>query len=157
MKNLLYISLTLVIAMILTILPFPAWIVWCQPIWILMILLFWMITLPNRVGIGVAFTCGLFFDLLSGMTLGHHALIFTFIAYFIIRFQVPIYSLPGWQQIILVFFATTFYLILQYWMIVMSGSLPETTRYWFSLMSTTLLWPWIRILLKDYKSRLMLD
>ena len=156
-KNLLYVSITLIIAMMLTILPLPVWAVWYQPAWILITLLFWMIALPNQVGIGAAFIYGLLFDLLSGMILGQHALIFTLIAYFIIRFQVPICSLPVWQQMILVFIVTTFYLVLQYWIMAMFDLLPEMNKYWLPLMSTTLLWPWIRVLLKDYQNCFMLD
>lgn len=159
MKNSLYISFTLVIAMMLTILPFPVWAIWYQPVWILITLLFWMITLPHRVGIGTAFICGLLFDLLSGTTLGQHALIFTLIAYFIVRFQVLIHNLPGWQQIMLVSVITTFYLIIQYCVIAAFDLLPTTKyfQYWFPIISTTFLWPWIRVLLKDYQSRFTLD
>ncbi|MBW5802791.1 rod shape-determining protein MreD [Coxiella endosymbiont of Ornithodoros amblus] len=155
-KDLLGTGLTLITAMMLTILPLPAWAVWYQPAWILIVLLFWMIALPYRVGIGAAFIWGLLFDLLSGTILGQHALIFTIIAYFIIRFQAIIHSLPNWQQMILVFIATAVYLALQYWIMAMAGASPATAKYWLSLMSTTLLWPWVRVLLKDYQSRFRL-
>ncbi|ABS77533.1 rod shape-determining protein MreD [Coxiella burnetii] len=155
-KDVLAIGLTLIMAMMLTILPLPAWAVWYQPAWIFMVLLFWMIALPYRVGIGAAFIWGLLFDLLSGTILGQHALIFTIIAYFIIRFQTPLRSLPNWQQMILVFIATAVYLALQYWIMAMADASPETAKYWLPLMSTTLLWPWVRVLLKDYQSRFRL-
>ena len=157
LKDVLFTSFTLIIAMILTIVPLPTWVVWYRPAWILMVLLFWMIVLPHRVGIGAAFICGFLFDLLSGTTLGQHALIFTIIAYFTIRFQIIIRHLPNFQQMILILVATTIYLSLQYWlMAVIDSSPPERVKYWMPLLSTTLLWPWVRILLNDYQSRFRL-
>ena len=157
LKDILFTSFTLIIAMMLTIVPLPAWVVWYRPAWILMILLFWMIALPHRVGIGAAFIYGFLFDLLSGTTLGQHALMFTIIAYFIIRFQMIIRNFLNFQQVIFILVATTIYLALQYWLMVMvDSSPPERAKYWLPLLSTTLLWPWVRILLNDYQSRFRL-
>lgn len=142
--------------MMLTILPLPTWAMWLQPSWVLMVLLFWMITIPHRVSIGTAFICGFLLDLLTGTIAGQHALLFTVIAYFFIRFQVPIHSLPPWQQTILILISTVIYLALQYWIMTIANISPKTAKYWLSISSTTFLWPWVRFLLQDYYHRIRL-
>lgn len=155
-KDSLFISITLLIAMMLTILPLPQWAAWYWPAWVFMVLLFWMMAVPHRVGIGAAFISGLLLDLLTGTILGQHALLFTLIAYFFIRFQVPIHSLPAWQQAILVFIATVIYFTLQYWIMAMAGLSSGTGKYWLPIITTTFLWPWARLLLRDYQFRFKL-
>lgn len=153
LKKRILIGLSFLVGMMLTILPLPEWAVWYQPAWVLMILLFWMIAIPYRVGIGTAFITGLLLDLLIGTIFGQHALLFSFLGYFLIRFQIPIHSLPVWQQTILVLITMAVYLALQYWIMAMADSVPLTGKYWLSLVSTTLLWPWLGVLLNDYQYR----
>ncbi|QTS83661.1 rod shape-determining protein MreD [Coxiella endosymbiont of Amblyomma nuttalli] len=156
-KDFIFISITLLIAMMLTILPLPAWAVWLRPAWVFMVLLFWMMTMPHRVNIGTAFISGLLLDLLTGTMVGQHALLFTIISYFFIRFQAIIHSLPSWQQTILVSISVVVYLAIQYWIMVMANVSPITAKYWLPILSTMLLWPWVRFLLRNYHHRFRLD
>lgn len=153
LRDFIFIGITLLIAMMLTILPLPAWAIWLQPSWMFMVLLFWMMTIPHRAGIGTAFISGFLLDLLTGTMAGQHALLFTIIAYFCIRFQSSIHSLPSWQQTILVLILMVIYLVLQYWIMVMANVSSTTAKYWLPILSTTFLWPWVRFLLKDYCHR----
>lgn len=155
-RDFIFIGITLLIAMMLTILPLPSEAVWLQPVWVFMVLLFWMMTIPHRVNIGTAFISGFLLDLLTGTMVGQHALLFTVIAYFFIRFQVLIHSFPPWQQIILVLISTAVYLALQYWIMALANIAPITAKYWLSIFSTTFLWPWVRFLLQDYYHRFRL-
>src|SRR3990167_6870506 len=102
MREAILIAFTFLIAMMLAILPLPPWIVWFRPSWTLMILLFWLIAMPYRVGIIIAFIVGLFLDLLTGTILGQHALVLTIIAYLVVRLHTQVRSLPLWQQTLLV-------------------------------------------------------
>ena len=155
-RDFIFIGITLLIAMMLTILPFPVWVMWLQPMWVFMVLLFWIMTIPHRVSIGTAFISGFLLDLLTGTMVGQHALLFTVIAYFFIRFQTSIHSLPPWQQIILVLLSAAVYLALQYWIMELADIAPITMKYWLPILSTTLLWPCVRFLLQDYYHRFRL-
>ncbi|MCU0968377.1 MAG: rod shape-determining protein MreD [Rubrivivax sp.] len=48
------------------------------------VLVFWSVHQPRRVGIGVAFACGLGVDVHQGALLGQHALAYTLLSYFAI-------------------------------------------------------------------------
>lgn len=153
MKETILIALTFLIAMMLTILPLPPWVVWFRPSWMLMILLFWLMVLPHRLGIIIAFIAGLLLDLLTGTILGQHALVLTMIAYVIVRFHQPVRNLPLWQQMLLVMFLTLIYLAMQYWIMALSGVSLNAGKYWLPVVTTTLFWPWIQLLLNDYQHR----
>lgn len=47
-------------------------------------LVFWNVHQPRRVGVGIAFTFGLFMDVHDGALLGQHALAYTLLSYFAI-------------------------------------------------------------------------
>jgi len=72
-KTFFVIGISLLMSLVLTILPLPAWASWWRPQWVFLVLIFWMLTLPYRVGLGVAWIMGLIVDLLLGTTLGLHA------------------------------------------------------------------------------------
>ena len=152
----LLIALTVLFGMMLVALPLPHALMWWRPAWVFMILLFWLIAIPHRVGIGVAFIVGLLLDLLTGTLFGQHAIIFTLMAYFVLRCHAPIRSLPPWQQTLLVLVLTFVYFALQYWIMALADVPASPWMYWMPVFTTALFWPWIRFLLKDFQQKFKL-
>ncbi|AJC50263.1 rod shape-determining protein MreD [Coxiella endosymbiont of Amblyomma americanum] len=150
------IGFTFLVGMIVTILPLPIWTVWYQPSWIFIILLFWIITVPHRVSIGIAFVVGLLLDLLTGTVLGQHALSFVCFSYFFGRFRIFINNLATWQQTILILIATAINLTLQYWIMKITNSTLPIGKHWISLVSTTFLWLCCRSFLHNYQRKFAL-
>ena len=60
------IGLTILIALILMLIPLPEWAHSLRPEWLVLVLIYWTMALPHRVGIGTAFCCGLLLDVLRG-------------------------------------------------------------------------------------------
>ena len=74
-----FIALTLVGAVLLEMLPLgrhPA-----APDLLALVLVFWNVHQPRRVGVGLAFTVGLVMDVHQGAVLGQHALAYTLLSY----------------------------------------------------------------------------
>lgn len=153
LKHLVLIALSILVGMMLLILPLPHSVAWFRPAWVFMILMFWMICIPHRVGIGIALFVGLWLDLLTGTIFGLHAFVLAVIAYFIIKFHVQIRSFPLWQQTLLIMLLTVVYLALQYWLLALAGTSPDTWKYWLPIVTTTVLWPWVSMLLRDFQHR----
>ena len=80
-RGYLIIFLSFFLALVLTILPVPQWVMVFYPQWLLLVLLYWIIALPHRIGLVVAWCLGILLDGLYGTVLGEHALAFTVIAY----------------------------------------------------------------------------
>jgi rod shape-determining protein MreD len=151
MHNWFAILSTIFIALILTFLPMPDWTIWLRPNWVLLVLIYWAIMAPNRVGVGVAWFTGLTLDLLNGTLLGEHALVFTLIIYFVSRLHIRLRMSPLLQQ---GFSVAVFVLVAQlliYCVQGMIGERPNNQLYWLSVITSTLLWPWLFVLLRDSK------
>jgi rod shape-determining protein MreD len=74
-----FVALTLFGALALNLLPLgrnPA-----QPDLLALVLVFWNVHQPRRVGVGVAFVFGLVMDVHEGALLGQHALAYTLLSY----------------------------------------------------------------------------
>jgi rod shape-determining protein MreD len=74
-----FIALTLLAALLLEMLPsgrHPA-----APDLLALVLVFWNVHQPRRVGVGVAFAFGLLMDVHQGAVLGQHALAYTLLSY----------------------------------------------------------------------------
>ena len=152
----LLIGWTLLVSLILTILPWPHPLSWYQPAWTFVVLLFWMIYLPDRVSVGVAFLVGLLLDLLTGTLLGQHAFTLSFIAYLCIRFDTQVRNFALWSQMLIVLIATLLYAGSQYWLMAIIGQPYDITKYGWVVVTTVLLWPWARLLLKNFQRRFKL-
>lgn len=153
MRDSVIVGLTLLVAMMLLILPLPGWAIWCRPAWVFMMLMFWMLNVPSQVGIGVAFFVGLILDLLTGTVLGQHAFVLSILAYFMLTFRVRIRHFPFWKQTAAIMVLTVAYMALQYWVMALMGASPDTWKYWLPILTTTLLWPWVCLLLRDFQHR----
>ena len=101
-----FIALTLLVALLLEMLPggrHPA-----APDVLALVLVFWNVHQPRRVGVGVAFAFGLVMDVHQGAVLGQHALAYTLLSYLAITVhrRVLWFSLPSQALHVLpVFFA----------------------------------------------------
>ena len=74
-----FIYLSLLIALTLVFIPtgkLPGF-----PDWVALVLTFWCIREPLRVGMGTAFICGVLVDLAQGSVMGQHALAYVLLAY----------------------------------------------------------------------------
>ncbi len=142
------IPLSILIAFILTLLPIPSWAVWLRPAWVLMILIYWTIAVPERVNIGVACMMGIFLDVLEGTLLGEHAFALIVVISLVSRMYTRLRMFPMLQQ-----GGTIFLLVLLYQFILFCiqgfvGTLPNSWLYWSCSLTSMLLWPWVCTILR---------
>ena len=70
----------------------------------LLVLIYWNMALPDKVGIFEALFFGLIMDLLNGSVLGLHGILFVLITYICQRFFYQFRVSPVWQQSVILFF-----------------------------------------------------
>ena len=70
---------SLLCAGILSIIPLPEWLAICRPAWVPMVLIYWVLALPQRFRLSFAFVVGLLLDVLQGSLFGVHPLSFVFL------------------------------------------------------------------------------
>lgn len=89
---------SVLVALLLGLLPLPAWLQPFRPYWLALVLAYWLIEEPDRVGLGIAFACGLAADLAFGGLLGEQALRLTVLAFIVQRFRSQLRFFPVPQQ-----------------------------------------------------------
>lgn len=75
----LFIAISLAIACMLNLLPWGQWI--GVPDFVTLVLVFWNVHHPRKVGIGIAFFLGILMDVNDASVLGEHALSYTLLSY----------------------------------------------------------------------------
>lgn len=76
-----FIIATLVAAALLNMMPWSGWIMWLRPDFVALVVLYWVIEQPRRVGFTAAFVLGLLMDVSEGALLGQHSLSYTILAF----------------------------------------------------------------------------
>jgi rod shape-determining protein MreD len=143
------IFLTIAVALVLALLPMPDWTIWLRPAWVLLVLIYWTMTVPHQVGLVFAWTTGLIVDLLNNSLLGEHALAYTIVVFFVARAHIRLRIAPMLQQGFSVFLFVLLYQFILYCIQGFIGELPASHLYWMSSVTSMLLWPWLYVLMRD--------
>lgn len=157
MSDKLIIFASIIVALMVSMLPLPYWAMWVKPAWVLMVLIYWAITVPDIVSVGFAWVSGLFVDLVGGSVLGEHALTFTIVIFMVYRMQMQLRMYPLLQQCISVGMFVLAERILVYCIQGFVGELPSTNLFWLSSLTSMIFWPWLYIVLRDVKWRFNID
>ncbi|QAU33197.1 rod shape-determining protein MreD [Janthinobacterium sp. 17J80-10] len=143
--NPLFIFLSLVVAFLLNMLPWGTWI--GVPDFVALVLVFWSIHQPRRVGIGVAFFMGILMDVHDATLLGENALSYTLLSYFAIMIHRRVLWFPIGIQALHVL---PLLLLMQIVQVVVRGIVSQQLPGWFYFVESlvaTLLWPVVSWLL----------
>lgn len=143
------IVLSLVLASVLAIVPLPHWLVLWRPEWVALVLVYWVIALPHRVGLISAWAIGLLFDVLKGTLLGLNALVFTLFAYIGVTLYQRLRMFTQLQQsaIILMLIATGQLII--FWVQTATGqNTADNLGFVISSFTSALIWPLVFVTLR---------
>ena len=144
--NPLFIWFSLFAALLLNFLPTSDW-PW-MPDWVALVLVFWSIREPRRVGMGAGFLLGLIMDVADASLLGQHALAYVLASYGAAYLSRRILWFPLLQQALHVLPLLLLVQLVQFGVRVMPGaSLPGLDYFIGPLVGVCLWWPLTFILL----------
>ena len=89
---------SLLAALLLGLVPLPGVLQALRPYWLALVLAYWLLEAPDRVGLGVSFMIGLVADLAFGGLLGEQALRLVVLAFILERFRARLRFFPMSQQ-----------------------------------------------------------
>ncbi|HQU15239.1 MAG: rod shape-determining protein MreD [Chromatiales bacterium 21-64-14] len=147
------IVLSFVAAMALTILPLPGSAELFRPEWTALVLVYWCLALPERVGVGIAWLAGLLTDVLKGGLMGEHALGLTVVAFLTLKLHQRIRVYPMWQQALSVLVLLALYQLVLLWINGIIGHPARTWLYWAPSVTGTMLWPAVFLVLRGLRRR----
>ncbi len=135
------IFLSVVVAFALTILPISEkWIVF-RPEWLALTFIHWGLVSPTKSSLVFVWFVGLLVDALYGNVMGQHALGFTIVLFLTLRMRSRLLLDSYFQQLFLLFFVLGTYLLINLWILGVTGNTPGGWSYWYTVVSSLLIWP----------------
>ncbi|WP_299180888.1 rod shape-determining protein MreD [uncultured Neptuniibacter sp.] len=142
---------TFLVGLMLSQIPMPHLFEWARPEWVAMILIYWVMALPHRVGMGVAFFLGLLLDVIKGSVLGLNALSLTIIAFLTLVLHQRLRMFPLVQQALMVMVLVGINQLLFHWMQAFTGYTGESLIFLLPCLMSGLLWPWLFVILRGIR------
>jgi rod shape-determining protein MreD len=140
-----FIALTLLIALVANLLPWrgmPG-----VPDWLALVIVFWSVHQPRRVGIGIAWVLGLVMDAANGALLGQHAFAYSLLSFASMAISRRLLWFSPWSQalhvFVLLFAAEVVVLAIR---LFTGGAFPDPWYFAGSVISAVL-WPLVTFLL----------
>lgn len=147
------ILVSFIVALGLTIMPLPDALELVRPEWIIMVLVYWVMALPDRIGVGIAWIAGLLLDVVRDALLGQYALTLALIAFIIISLHQRLRVFPLWQQALAIALLVILQYILVFWIKGLTGELPEFWKMLIPAASTVIFWPPVFLVLRQVRRR----
>jgi rod shape-determining protein MreD len=149
--------LSIVAALMLSIVPLPAAIEPFRPDWVALTLIYWAMTLPRSYSVGTAWVVGIVVDVAHGTLLGQHALALCFVIYVTAKFHLQLRVFPLSQMTATVFALLALYQFLLFWINGVAGLHTESVTYWGPVIAGTLIWPLLSMFFSGIRYRVRAD
>ena len=139
--------LTIVAAILLSLLPLPDMLAPLKPYWVAMVMIYWALETHDTIGLGTTFLIGLALDVFSGSPMGIHALSLVIMVFLVQRFRPRLRFFPPWQQALSVLALLVNDRVILIWVNALLGEPLPTWQYWLPPVVALAIWPWLFLLL----------
>ncbi|MCU7834088.1 MAG: rod shape-determining protein MreD [gamma proteobacterium symbiont of Taylorina sp.] len=139
------------IAFILMMFPLAQELEIYRPKLVTLVLIYWCIAVPHRVGVFTGWIVGFFLDIHTDSILGLHALSLAVVAYLSYKLHARIRLYPLFQQSFIILLLVALSQILILWINGSMGEVRGDWFYWIPSLTSTLLWPWLFYLLRNIR------
>ena len=138
---------SLLLGLLLSLIKLPAAADIISPNYVVCVLLYWVIAVPEKVNVGIGWLTGLLFDLMLGSTLGIHAAAYAFMSWIVAcQFRnIRYYSLI--QKTLVVGSVNCLGQFLLFWVEHIFGVVTADYQVFWSCLSTMLFWPLVYLIL----------
>ncbi|MYL22721.1 rod shape-determining protein MreD [Vreelandella massiliensis] len=146
--------LTLLLALCLQAMPLAEGWQLYRPDWLGLMLIYWCMRVPDRVGVLHGFTLGLLLDLIEGVPLGQNALTLSLLAFLcaLVYPRFRAYSLV--QQAVLVLVLLGIVQLLAQWVRTFLGDFSIHLAFLIPSLISAVLWPWLATMFYALEKRL---
>ena len=149
--------ITIIAAFMLAIMPLPDWAVKFRADWVTLVMIYWAMALPSKVGVTMAWFAGLLLDVSYGTLMGQHAIGMVLVIYVIHMQHQRLRVASLLQQSIVIFFLLLIKQVLNLWVDGIVGRAPDISLYFMPTITSTLLWPWTYIILRDLRRKFTVE
>ncbi len=145
------IVLSFIFGFMLNIMPLPTWASPWRPNWVAMVLIYWCIAIPQRIGVATGWSVGIINDVLNNTLLGQHALSLCIVSYISVRLHLRIRLFPKFQQAISIFGLVIINQLLNAWIYSIFTDFQIHWSVIFPAITSMILWPWLFVILRDMR------
>lgn len=147
------ILVSFIVALALTIMPLPDMLEPLRPEWMIMVVVYWVMAVPDRVGVGIAWVTGLLLDVVRDALLGQYAITLALIAFIVIHLHQRLRVFPLWQQALAIGLLVILQYILVFWIKGLTGELPPFWKMLLPAISTVIFWPPVFLVMRQIRRR----
>lgn len=151
LRAVLLINISLLLAIIVSIIPMPIQFEPFRPDWALLVVMYWSLALPHRVNVGVACIVGFVLDLLIGTVMGVYALAFSVVTFITASNFQKIRNFSVWQQALLIGVFLALYHLLVFWLNYFLVKVYFIPQYLWPALTGVIAWPWLFLVLRKYR------
>ncbi|MEQ8516906.1 MAG: rod shape-determining protein MreD [Chromatocurvus sp.] len=136
------------IAYVLAVLPVSGIAAWLRPEWLVLVLIYWAIALPHRVGLATALVTGLGMDVLEGAAIGQNMLALALVVVLsrLLYQRLRVFSVA--QQALTVFVLVGVHQLVCQWIQTVEGAGARSLWFMLPAVSSGLLWPLVLVTLR---------
>lgn len=133
--------LTLVLALSLNILPLPEAIKNLNPDWVLLTLIYWVLAMPERIGVFNAWLIGILVDVMTGRLMGMHGLTYVLVSYACLKLHKRLRQYPLPQQSLFIFLCLLSSQTMVFWIENIQDTTEFSLMFWLPVFIGTFAWP----------------
>ena len=137
------------IAALLMVLPLPEWMEYYRPEWMALAVIYWVMALPNRIGLFSAWLLGFFVDVLEDSLLGLNGLVLAMVAYMALSLYQRLRMFTMLQQASTVFMLIGIHQLVSFWVLTVSNQTTSPNlMFLVSAVSSAIVWPLLFYILR---------
>ncbi|MCK5894770.1 MAG: rod shape-determining protein MreD [Endozoicomonadaceae bacterium] len=145
--------MTLFLAAYLSIMPLPSWMAVARPVWLAMVVMFWLLVLPRYCGMFFVWCVGLIMDVMLGVVLGQNAFAMLILAMVTQTSCRRLRLYPLWQQAFMVLVMVGLYQLIYLWINSATAHIQPSFMYILPAVTSALLWPWFSLFMQGLGRR----
>lgn len=149
----LYIAASLAVALVLQLFELPYALAVLRPLWVPLMLVYWVMAIPQPTGLFTAWIVGLLLDVLLGSVLGQHALGLTILVFVVLGLRGWLALFPIWQEAALLTALWLLYVFLMFWIDGATGHRADPWLQWTPVLTTGLCWPLVVAVMNSMRRR----
>lgn len=146
------IALSFIVGSTATIIATPQAIFYFWPDWIALIVVYWALMAPDRIGPWVGFAFGTLLEVLFVRDFGVLGFGFAMLAFAVNRTHLQLQVLSIGPQMVVVGLFIAVFKLMTGWLYGLTGDFAMTSEYWYSIIGCVLAWPFVFILLQELRS-----
>ncbi len=146
--NILLLLVSVLVAFLLSIVGVPEFLLLWRPEWAALVVFYWVLEAPGRIGLVFAWSVGFLLDILEGTLMGMNALALALVAYLILSMHQRIKMFPILQQSFIVFLIVGISLMLCHWIKSVTGVRPGDMSFLLPAVSSALIWPLFYVVMR---------